>query len=66
MNILNISNHEFKKISEYKPGFTSMECKLYLLKDKKKWNSNYKLFKKYNNNKGAYFSNKLYTINENA
>ena len=66
MQIMNISNHQFRKMKEYVPdnGIGHMECKLYLLKDKDKWNKNYKLFKKFNKTEGEYFSSKLYTINE--
>ena len=66
MQIMNISNHQFRKMKEYVPdnGIGHMECKLYLLKDKDKWNKNYKLFKKFNKIEGEYFSSKLYTINE--
>ena len=66
MQIMNISNHQFRKMKEYVPDneIGHMECKLYLLKDKDKWNKNYKLFKKFNKTEGEYFSSKLYTINE--
>lgn len=65
MKIDNISKHEFKKMKQYIPnnGINNMECKLFILKDKDKWNKNYKLFKKFNNINGEYFSNKLYIIN---
>lgn len=66
MEIINISKHQFRKMNEYKPNneINNMECSLYLLKNKNKWNAHYKLFKKFNSNSGQYFSNKLYTINE--
>lgn len=64
MQIISISNHEFRKIKQYFPdsGIKNMECSLYLLKDKYKWISKPKLYKKFNNTKGEYFSNKLYVI----
>lgn len=66
MQIMNISNHQFHKMKEYIPndGIGHMECTLYLLKEKNKWNKNYKLLKKFNKIDGEYFSNKLYIINE--
>lgn len=66
MQIMNISNHQFRKMKEYIPdnGIGHMECNLYLLNSKEKWNKNYKIFKKFNKTEGEYFSNKLYTINE--
>lgn len=65
MKITNISNHEFRKIKQYIPdnGIGNMECTLYILKSKNRWNKDYKLFKKFNNINGEYFSNKLYIIN---
>lgn len=66
MKVLNITNHQFRKMNEYVPNndIKHMECTLYLLKEKNKWNSNYKLFKKFNKVSGEYFSSKLYIINE--
>lgn len=66
MQIMNISNHQFRKMKEYIPNddIEHMECTLYLLKERSKWNKNYKLFKKFNKIDGEYFSNKLYIINE--
>lgn len=66
MQIMNISNHQFRKMKEYIPndGIGHMECTLYLLKERNRWNKNYKLFKKFNKIDGEYFSNKLYIINE--
>lgn len=64
MKVIEISNHKFKKLKRYIPNnINSMECELYLLKDKESWNTKYKLFKKFNTTKGEYFSNKLYTLN---
>jgi len=66
MKVMNITNHQFRKMNEYIPnnGIGHMECTLYLLKEKNKWNRKYKLFKKFNKVDGEYFSSKLYIINE--
>lgn len=65
MQIENISKHDFRKVKLYIPdnGINNMECKLYLLNNKNKWDNEYILFKKFNNTKGKFFSNKLYIIN---
>lgn len=64
MQVENISKHDFRKIKQYVPdnGISNMECKLYILDCKDKWNKNYKLFKKLRNIKGSYFTNKKYII----
>lgn len=64
MEIYDISKREFKKMQQYIPnnGINNMECTLYILNNKEKWNKTYKLFKKFNNVQGKYFSNKLYII----
>lgn len=64
MQVINISNHQFRKMKQYVPynGIGNMECKLYLLKDKYNWINKPKLYKKFNSINGQYFSNKLYVI----
>lgn len=66
MKVMNITNHQFRKMDEYIPNndIKHMECTLYLLSEKNKWNKKYKLFKKFNRVEGEYFSSKLYIINE--
>lgn len=66
MRIINISNHQFRKMQQYIPdtGTGNMECELYLLKEKYKWIAKSKLYKKFNSTSGQYFSNKLYVISK--
>lgn len=65
MNIISISNNRFKKLESLKLNreIINTEGNLYIINDKNKWKNNIKVIKKFYNDKGDGFSNKLLTIN---
>lgn len=66
MDIISISRKKFKELEKMQLNREIMntEGTIYLVKDKKKWNSEYKVVKAFEDDIGNSFSNKLFTINE--
>lgn len=66
MEIINFTEHEFKKLQPYKleRQIVNTECQLYIHNTKDQWNKIKELIKVFFVQEGEYFSNKLYTLNE--
>ena len=65
METISISYKKFNQLKklELDSSILNTEGKLFFIKDKNKWNTKMKLVKKFNNDFGIGFSNKLFTIN---
>lgn len=68
METISISHKKFKELEnlELDSSILNTEGKLYFIKDKNKWNTNMKLVKRFYNDFGIGFGNKLLTINSLA
>lgn len=65
MEIINFSTYKFRKLQKLKlhPKLLNCEAELFIIDDKNKWESDYKVLKVFFNNQDDIFSNKLFTIN---
>ena len=65
MEVSVLSKKVYKELQEIKlpKEIKNQEAKVYLIPNKDKWNSNQKLLKRLNDNKGFDFGNKLLTVN---
>lgn len=66
MEVLNMTSTDFKRIKRFllKPGIVNTEAELFIMKEKDRWNINYKMLKKLYFSDSSIFSNKLFTVNE--
>lgn len=65
MQTISISNKKFKELQELflASSISNTEGKIFLIKDKNNWNTNYKVLKRFYDNESPLFGNKLLTIN---
>lgn len=65
MQTISISNKKFKELQELflTSSISNTEGKIFLIKDKNNWNTNYKVLKRFYDNESPLFGNKLLTIN---